>query len=50
LIREFGWTNPVLVDGANGVRGTWEAAGARKLGLSTVRIIELAALYERLRN
>ena len=37
-IREFGWTNPVLVDGANGIiaghagcwrRGSWVCTGCR---------------------
>ena len=34
-IREFGWTNPVLVDGANGIiAGHGRVLAARKLGWS----------------
>jgi ParB-like chromosome segregation protein Spo0J len=37
-IREFGWTNPVLVDGRNGViAGHGRVLAARKLGLEQVR-------------
>ncbi|MBA3324478.1 MAG: ParB N-terminal domain-containing protein [Rhodobacteraceae bacterium] len=44
-IREFGFTNPVLVDGANGViAGHGRALAARKLGLTRVPVIELAHL------
>jgi DNA modification methylase len=44
-IVEFGWTNPVLVDGANGiVAGHGRLAAARKLGLTEVPVIELAHL------
>jgi hypothetical protein len=36
-IREYGWTNPVLVDGDNGViAGHGRLLAARKLGISTV--------------
>lgn len=46
-IREFGFTNPVLVDGANGViAGHGRILAARKLGLDTVPVIELAHLSE----
>ena len=46
-IREFGFTNPVLVDGANGViAGHGRALAARKLGLTRVPVIELAYLTE----
>lgn len=46
-IREFGWTNPVLVDGENGViAGHGRILAARKLGLDTVPCIELAHLSE----
>jgi DNA modification methylase len=42
-IREFGWTNPVLVDGANGIiAGHGRVLAARKLGLERVPVIELA--------
>lgn len=46
-IREFGWTNPILVDGDNGViAGHGRLLAARKLGLDTVPVIELAGLTE----
>src|SRR4051794_3868523 len=46
-IREFGWTNPILVDGDNGiVAGHGRIMAARKLGLQTVPVIELAGLSE----
>ena len=46
-IREFGWTNPVLVDGENGViAGHGRLLAARKLGMSTVPVIELTGLTE----
>ncbi|QWP77509.1 site-specific DNA-methyltransferase [Lysobacter sp. K5869] len=44
-IVEFGWTNPILVDGANGViAGHGRLLAARQLGLDTVPVIELAHL------
>ena len=44
-IREFGWTNPVLVDGANGIiAGHGRVLAARELGLVEVPVIELAHL------
>ena len=44
-IREFGWTNPVLVDGSNGIiAGHGRVLAARKLGLEQVPVIELAHL------
>ncbi|MGH8585254.1 MAG: site-specific DNA-methyltransferase [Gammaproteobacteria bacterium] len=44
---EFGWTNPVLVDGQNGViAGHGRLLAARKLGLKQVPIVELAHLSE----
>jgi ParB-like chromosome segregation protein Spo0J len=46
-IREFGWTNPVLVDGENGIiAGHGRLLAARKLGVSTVPVIELSGLSE----
>ena len=46
-IREFGFTNPVLVDGANGIiAGHGRVMAARQLGLETVPVIELAHLTE----
>ena len=44
-IREFGWTNPVLVDGSNGIiAGHGRVLAARKRGLEQVPVIELAHL------
>lgn len=44
-IREFGFNNPVLVDGANGIiAGHGRVLAARKLGLETVPVIELEHL------
>ena len=46
-IREFGWTNPVLVDGASGIiAGHGRVLAARKLGLEQVPVIELARMSE----
>ena len=46
-IREFGFNNPVLVDGANGIiAGHGRVLAARKLGLETVPVIELAHLSD----
>jgi ParB-like nuclease domain len=46
-IQEFGWTNPVLVDGANGViAGHGRVLAARKLKLERVPVIELAHMSE----
>jgi len=43
-IVEYGWTNPVLVDGANGIiAGHGRLAAARKLGLDQVRVDMLDA-------
>jgi DNA modification methylase len=50
-IREFGWTNPVLVDGANGIiAGHGRVLAARKLGLERVPVIELAHMSEAQRH
>lgn len=44
-IVEFGWTNPVLVDGSHGIiAGHGRLAAARKLGLTEVPVIELGHL------
>jgi DNA modification methylase len=44
-IREFGFNNPILVDGDRGlIAGHGRLLGARKLGLATVPVIELAHL------
>jgi DNA modification methylase len=46
-IREFGWTNPILVDGDNGViAGHGRLAAAKLLGLAQVPVIELAGMSE----
>ena len=46
-IREFGWTNPVLLDGDNGIiAGHGRVLAARKLGMAEVPCIELAHLSE----
>lgn len=46
-IVEYGWTNPILVDGANGVvAGHGRLLAARKLGLNVVPVIELAHLTD----
>jgi DNA modification methylase len=46
-IREFGFNNPVLVDGANGIiAGHGRVLAARKLGLDSVPVIELGHLSD----
>ena len=46
-IREFGWTNPVLVDGDNGIiAGHGRVLAARKLGLTEVPVIELSHMSD----
>ena len=46
-IKEFGWTNPILVDGNNGlIAGHGRLLAARKLGMAKVPVIELAHLSE----
>lgn len=46
-IREFGFNNPILVDGANGViAGHGRLLAARKLGLVEVPVIELGHLSD----
>ena len=46
-IREFGWTNPILVDRDNGIiAGHGRLMAAQNLGLKTVPVIELAHLTE----
>jgi DNA modification methylase len=46
-IREFGWTNPVLVDGSSGIiAGHGRVLAARKLALERVPVIELAHMSE----
>lgn len=46
-IREYGFNNPVLVDGESGIiAGHGRVLAARKLGLDTVPVIELSHLTE----
>lgn len=46
-IREYGFTNPVLVDGENGIiAGHGRVMAARQLGMVKVPVIELAHLTE----
>jgi ParB-like chromosome segregation protein Spo0J len=46
-IREFGWTNPILVDGENGIiAGHGRLLAARQLGMESVPVIELAGMSE----
>jgi DNA modification methylase len=46
-IKEFGWTNPILVDGDKSIiAGHGRLLAARKLGMDTVPTIELAHLTE----
>ena len=46
-IKEFGWTNPILIDGENGIiAGHGRLLAARKLGYKEVPTIELKDLTE----
>jgi DNA modification methylase len=46
-IKEFGWTNPILVDGEKGlIAGHGRLVAARKLGMEEVPVIELTHLSE----
>jgi len=46
-IKEFGWTNPILVDGTKGViAGHGRLLAARKLGMDKVPTIELKDMTE----
>lgn len=46
-IKEFGWTNPILIDGESGIiAGHGRVLAARKLGLERVPTIELSGLTE----
>ncbi len=46
-IREFGWTNPILVDGVNGIiAGHGRLMAARKLGMEQVPVIVLDHLTD----
>ena len=44
-IKEFGWTNPILVDGENGIiAGHGRLMAARKLGMEQVPVIQLSGM------
>src|SRR5215203_1825649 len=46
-IREFGFLNPVIIDGANGlIAGHGRVLAARKLGMEMIPAIEASALSE----
>jgi ParB-like chromosome segregation protein Spo0J len=46
-IQSFGWTNPILIDGENGIiAGHGRLLAAKELGLSSGPVIELAGLSE----
>ena len=46
-IKEFGWTNPILIDGESGIiAGHGRLMAARKLGMNEVPVIELAHLSD----
>ena len=46
-IREFGWTNPVLIDGERGIiAGHGRVLAARKLGITEVPCIEIAHMTD----
>jgi DNA modification methylase len=46
-IKEFGWTNPILVDAENGIiAGHGRLMAARKLGYTEVPVIELKDMTE----
>jgi len=50
-IKEFGWTNPILVDGDNGViAGHGRIMAAKKLNMTEVPVIELAHLSKEQRK
>jgi DNA modification methylase len=46
-LLEYGWTNPILVDGESGIiAGHGRLLAARELGMETVPVIELSHLTE----
>jgi DNA modification methylase len=46
-IKEFGWTNPILIDGLKGIiAGHGRLKAATKLGMTEVPVIELSHLTE----
>ena len=50
-IKEFGFTNPILIDGKSGIiAGHGRLMAARKLGMDTVPCIELSHLSDKQRK
>ncbi len=50
-IKEFGWTNPILIDGESGIiAGHGRVMAARKLGLTEVPVIELEGMTDVMRQ
>jgi ParB-like chromosome segregation protein Spo0J len=50
-IREFGWTNPILLDGSNGIiAGHGRVLAAQKLGKTEVPTIELSHMDDNQRR
>ena len=46
-IKEFGWTNPILIDGESGIiAGHGRLLAARKLGMKEVPVIHLSGMTE----
>ncbi|MES0863740.1 ParB/Srx family N-terminal domain-containing protein [Ruegeria sp. SCPT10] len=46
-IRQFGWTNPILIDGTNGViAGHGRLAAAKELGLTVVPVLRIEHMSE----
>ena len=46
-IKEFGWTNPILIDGESGIiAGHGRLLAARKLGMKEVPVIQLSGMTE----
>ncbi len=46
-VKEFGWTNPVLIDGQNAIiAGRARVEAAKRLGLNEIPCIELSGLSE----
>ncbi|MSP53964.1 MAG: hypothetical protein EXR81_06990 [Gammaproteobacteria bacterium] len=50
-IKEFGFTNPILVDGANGIiAGHGRVLAAKKMGMDSIPVIELVHLTAKQRK
>ncbi len=46
-IKEFGWTNPILIDGESGIiAGHGRLLAARKLGMKEVPVIQLSEMTD----